>query len=348
MHQKQLRWWWVLAPLLSFILFRYFIDFNGLYGQDAHEYQRYAGALVEYYQSGPHPGRFFWPVNFPFFASLISWIGLNNNFVLQFMASGYLCVFLYFLVIALKLQFPSHFSDRIFIFSCFILLSPFLFRSGLVIMSESLAMALIMAALYYFMVSRHNTKIDAGSYFFIVASVLAIGTRYASAVLVAPLVLHWMFHKRRSLNLKNCTILLFVTLGAIAPNVLLKLDFSHGFFDHDLLARWSPKNYFRSSFLTDNGVVYHDYPNMLYYGLGVWHLKLFWWLLPLTFYLRKRWHKDQAIYVIAILAYVLFLLGIPEQNARYLILLTPFLTVFFSQPLVNFMTSHEPGCLKDR
>ena len=96
MYKKILKWWWVGIPVLSFVVFRYVFDFHGLYGQDAHEYQRYANELQQYYHGVFQPGRFFWPVNFPFFGGLISMMVVGINFAMQGLATIGLITFLDF------------------------------------------------------------------------------------------------------------------------------------------------------------------------------------------------------------------------------------------------------------
>lgn len=324
MHKKALKWWWVVVPILSFVVYRYLLDFNGLFGQDSHEYQRYAGELVDYYRGGEEPGRFFWPVNFPFIGSIISWCGLPLNLAMQGLAAGCLSVFLFCMVLLLQsLQFTGNHRNRAILFSCLILFSPFIFRSGLVVMSESATLAFLSMALYYYRKSLDQGGIQRASFLFIMSCALAGSTRYAAIVLLSPLVLYWLWYKRDSITAQNCILLMLTILISVAPNLLLKVDFSHGFFEHDLLARWSVNNYFSYSFVTDNGLVANTYPNIIYYGLGLFHPKLFCWLAPIFILAHKYWLQTNNIVLIATLIYLLFLFGIPEQNARYLIPLAP-------------------------
>ena len=347
MYKKILKWWWVGIPILSFVVFRYVFDFHGLYGQDAHEYQRYANELNQYFYGGSQPGRFFWPVNFPFLGSLISMFGVGINFAMQGLAAIGLCTFLYFLVLLLKESNGRLIdSNHAVLFSCLICYSPFVFRSGVVIMSESIALAFITAALYYFARSRRHHSIDWNSYLFLFTCSLAVGTRYALVVLIAPLVTYWLWSKRKSLSLRNSSMIFLLILVAISANLLLKLDFAHGFWNHDLLARWSLRNFFSSSFSTDNGLVIHEYVNIIYYGVGLLHLKLFWWFLPMIYFAIKLWKRENRAYLIAILCYLLFLFGIPEQNARYLVPTAPLLGVLVFPAFVELLTKLQGQALR--
>ena len=70
---------------LTLLLFavRVISGFNGLYGQDAYEYLRYTGRLTLFFQKGVNPGEFFWPVGYPFIASLLNLIINNGTIALQ-------------------------------------------------------------------------------------------------------------------------------------------------------------------------------------------------------------------------------------------------------------------------
>ena len=59
------------------------IDFNGLYGQDAHEYLRYTKHLKNSLLNFEKPDNYFWPVIYPLIGLLVSLISFSEMFGLQ-------------------------------------------------------------------------------------------------------------------------------------------------------------------------------------------------------------------------------------------------------------------------
>ena len=71
---QQFYWLSVLLFLSIALLACRLFGFNGLYGQDSHEYLRYAKAIKLYLNGGSDAGNFFWPVVYPFVGALLSFI----------------------------------------------------------------------------------------------------------------------------------------------------------------------------------------------------------------------------------------------------------------------------------
>jgi len=69
--------------VLFFVILRYILGFNGLYGQDSYDYLRFTKALSVYFKTGNDPGNFFWPVNYPVFGAVLSFIIPSKVLVLQ-------------------------------------------------------------------------------------------------------------------------------------------------------------------------------------------------------------------------------------------------------------------------
>ena len=62
----------IVFVLLFFVIVRFGLGFNGLYGQDAHEYLRFGKALYQFFLTGTNPGDYIWPVNFPLYGAIFS------------------------------------------------------------------------------------------------------------------------------------------------------------------------------------------------------------------------------------------------------------------------------------
>ena len=74
----------VLALVVLFIV--RLIGFDGLYGQDAHEYARYGKELKIFFLTGVQPKDFFWPIYFSFFGALLDLIINDISWSLQLLS----------------------------------------------------------------------------------------------------------------------------------------------------------------------------------------------------------------------------------------------------------------------
>ena len=68
----QFYWITILIGMPIFFIMYRILNFNGLYGQDAHEYYRYSLALANFLTGGPDTEPFFWPVLYPAIGAILS------------------------------------------------------------------------------------------------------------------------------------------------------------------------------------------------------------------------------------------------------------------------------------
>lgn len=308
------------------------IGFNGLYGQDAHEYLRYTQELTAWIGSGVSPGKFFWPVNYPFWGAILgSVVGslLVGLQLLSLLALGIVPVLLYLI---LRVEAPHQHDLRLKLLYClvFCAAAPFFWRSGTLIMSDAFAIGWLM--LFYY--AYWNYVKEGGWRFLLVlgiGAVAAVMTRYALALLVLLPGIHVLLiavKRRQLLALLGAGVLsLLFTL----PHLLIRLAESFDFLGHSYLQGWSWKHWFMRSFSTNDGVLSFRLPNLLY-AFGYWYHPGFFsfGILGVAF---VRWRTSlstpKRILLGSIVVYSLFIAGIPFQNQRFLLPLLPLSLVFW-------------------
>ena len=174
---------WGLIIFSILVLIRIISGFNGLYGQDSYEYLRYSRRLTEFFISGKSPGDYFWPVNFPLLGAILSLIIGNNIIALQLISMLSFVFTAFYSLRLIQLIYSSNKEDVIYYLSLFLILSPFLFRTAFLVMSDILALFLSTAAIYYIVkYQRGCVRTDFLIAIFFATS--AVMTRYAAAVVL--------------------------------------------------------------------------------------------------------------------------------------------------------------------
>jgi hypothetical protein len=313
-----------LLALAIFIVIRFGLEFNGLYGQDSHEYLRYGEALQAAFQSGQDPGDYFWPVNFPLYGAIISLVFHDVNFSMQLISLlAFVGVFIYTIKV-LQLIFLNE-GNRFLYAYCFLFLSPLVLRAAFLIMSDMLCLFFIMGAFFHFFKYRKEESL-ADFAVLTFYSLSAVMTRYPSfVVLILPgiLTIRQLLIKKELLR-----TLLAICIAALVllPHAIIKAKNSTSFIFHEFFMDWSPVNFFRSEFVTQGGgAENYQLPNAVYSFFQVLHPGYL-FIGPLLLLLLKKDHfRSIEVKVIAfsVLIYALFLSGIPYQNIRYVLLTFP-------------------------
>lgn len=311
--------------LLFFVIVRFGLGFNGLYGQDAHEYLRFGRVLYQFFLAGTNPGDYIWPVNFPLYGALLSLLLRNVNFSMQILSvSSFIGIILYTSRI-LKLIFVGDEGRRSLFLWSFLLFSPLLLRASMLIMSDVLCMFFIVGAFHHFFkFGRAGDRIDL--YLLVFYSFSAVMTRYpASIVLLTPGILTLIKLVKEK---KIIRVLFSMCIAGIVllPHILIKASHSSSFINHEFLAEWSVINFFESDFITaGGGAEKHRIPNAIYSLYNIIHPGYFFIGAPLLLFFKKKNLQSDEIKVlwISVLLYALFLSGIPYQNIRYVMLTFP-------------------------
>ena len=321
----------VAAYFVLLLVFVRAIGFNGLYGQDAHEYYRYSKALLNWLQTGQNPGDYFWPVWYPLAGALVAYVThLPVVFSLQLVSVISLCV-----VVWVALRWVQPYSLPAMVAACIgVALCPLLLRSGLVVMSDALSIAGVMLAMYCFKLFTEK-PLPRYVYGFAIFGALAVMTRYASVVILFPPAIVMAYGI--VLNRQWLSIVAGLLLVAIicTPHVLIRHNTPLAFVNHNWVTSWSVRNFFSSNFFTPDGTLHYKLPNLVFCTAGLLHPGLGVLLAPVLLFVRRRDVTSlvNGVVVAAIVLYLLFLAGIPFQNKRYFLPVIPLLFVVLAPAL---------------
>lgn len=316
-----------LIGSLLFILIRYLLGLDGLYGQDSYEYQRYTDVLNTFITHGIQPDDYFWPIYYPLIGSILKIIIPNTSFVLQLISTFSLITSLIYLKKIILFICPKNPEIVNWYLILFYLFSPMLFRMGFLCMSDMLSLLFIIISVYHYINYFDNKSIN-NLYFSILFTLLAALTRYASIVLLLPFSIYMLFilskTKRHYIHLFG---LLIISILVIIPHYYLKSQNPIAFLNHNWLQNWSLTNFFKRSFVTVDGSSYNFFPNIIYAISNAFHPRFFFLGIPFIIMLLTKKTKIKYFWIVlsSYLFYTFFLAGIPFQNNRFLILSFPVL-----------------------
>lgn len=130
---------WTTGLALVWLACRAASGFDGLYGQDPHEYLRYTSALKAWVLQGTDPGFSYWPPGYPMAAALVSLLGFSPPLATQAVSFAAWLAAFWFGSAALERLHPG--ARGSVYWGVLFSLSPFLMRSALSSMSDMLAIA---------------------------------------------------------------------------------------------------------------------------------------------------------------------------------------------------------------
>lgn len=317
-------------PMVLWVVFYFVLDFDGLYGQDAYEYLRYTNALHDFVLSGKNPGDYFWPLYYPIFGAAFSFITQNTALSLLLVSVFSLSLSAFYLHKIIQALFPETKYPILYVI-LFYILSPYVLKHGMLVMSDMLATCFVVVTLYHFIIFKQRYIIK-HFYFLTFFSVLAVMTRYATAILILPFIgLATIQFLKQKKHLVHYVLLTFTIALLLAPHFLVRHANYTGFLSHQWLQDWSLINFTKSDFTTVDGLSFNALPNIFYAFSNVFHpryvfLGLF--FIPFLF-LKKQGFKHRQTIGISIILYTLFLAGIPFQNNRFLLLSFPLIIIYF-------------------
>jgi len=329
----------LFAVLLCFIL-QFIVGFDGLYGQDAYEYLRYANAIKKYLIQGIHPGDYFWPVWYPITGAFLSFIFQDMILSLQIVSSVSLAIVIIYSSKIIRLLMPEVNTIASNTYSILLIgISPVLFKHGFIIMSDMLTLAFITMSMYYLFSASISYKIKHIILGFLLAS-LAFMTRYAAIIIIAPICLYsgWIFIYKNK-NWYFIIPAIIISTVPLIPHILIRNSQTVDFVQHNLLTSWNLANLFKSNFVTKDGTSSNSFPNILYSFLGLFHPRysLFAFVLLFLGFRKIRWNSINVILSISIVSYLFFLSGIPFQNNRFLLLVQPLLMILLFPAALQFI-----------
>ncbi len=317
-------WLFWLLPLSVWAVLYVGFSFNGLYGQDAHEYYRYSRALAGWVHGGVFPGKFFWPMMYPIYGAVIQvltgWgaVAMQAVSVLAMVGSAYL------MHGALRLMYADKARWSAVFVVFFFLGSPYLLRSGMQSMSDALTV-FFLCVLWYAFLKYPREPLFRWLLLAAFGATSAIMTRYAAGVVGILPVLFLAGKVLTGKQWGQAAAAVGVSLVVALPHVILYKQGLFDFLNHNGLATWSVVNWFHRSFITHQGISTYPLPNLVYGFFSVFHPG---YLLPglvLVFFLKKEdfQKREYLVLVASVVLYGLFMAGIPQQNMRFLLLTFP-------------------------
>lgn len=313
---------WAVAAL---ILLSTILSFNGLYGQDAHEYLRLSRVYFDRLNGMPHlpagRGEAEFAVGFPLAGALLRFLGLDAVLALQIVSWVSAGLALWLFDRSLQLLSPGARVESRWVFTAVgLALAPYFLRAGLTVMSDALGLALALAALANGLRVLETGRIGTALWAALFTG-LAVATRFSLAALLAPLAVAVGVYLLENKRWTYALLCVFAGILGFSPHFWLKTGVYQNVFGHSMLQEWSLLNFFKSSFSNVNGISDYFLPNGLYLLFPLAHPG-FCLLLPALFLLAKKTdlHRiPKKILLVCLAAYLALLGGIPHQNFRHLL-----------------------------
>ena len=324
--------------LLSVLLLIALIShFNGLYGQDAHEYLRLSRTLNNYFKSGEALPHSYFPILFPFIGLAITKIIQNDIVSLQIVSMISLVLSFFYVKKLAQLIFEERRFLNAYLV-CFLFLSPYVFRFALLSMSDMLCMFFVIACTYHTIRFSILYRLkDAGASAFFMTC--AIETRYAVVIMLLFPAFILMRSIVRKKNWRAGSLALLMAAVPVSIDLLIRqrlffFDLSTGKLLIDYASNayaWSPLNFFRNVFVNPDGNQHYDFWNIVTLTFSIIHPGFFFPGLLVLFFVSRKDLSSPAtkMLVTMIIVYGLFLSGLNYQNNRYLLQSFPFVIVLF-------------------
>lgn len=335
-----------LLALVIIIVF----DFNGLYGQDTHEYFRMSQVIADYLLGKGEMEGFYWTIMYPLLGALLQILTGESPYVLQAIS---LLSHLGSVIILLKYT-GRNYSEKSAIL--FIVIGyafcPVMLKDGFLVMSESLTVFFLCGSIYYYNRYKKTSKLNSLIYWFFFVA-FALFTRYPVFILLIPQgisvfvkIVKTGKHHYLAIGL---TIIVLISL----PEMLISVTSPEGggLFDNYFLQNWSILNLFRSSFLTADGTQVYTLLNLFFVSKLFWYPVFFSPFLLLLFWSKAKnfFRSEQLVLTSSVILYLVFAAGFPFQNIRILVLAFPFLIILGINPFVSWYkwmksAGHEVIC----
>lgn len=303
---------------LLFIIFNFFLRFNGLYGQDSHAYYQYSLKLKAMLQgSEDELGYFFWPKLYPFLGALVGLSGISVLLGMQLIS-----LFSFIGTIFYTNKLIQHYYNKNGVL--FIILAAvtqiYFIRGGLLVMSDMTAAFFCIFAFYQYSLYAKNKLFQHLILFFTVA-IFAFFTRYPTGVLlfIPALSISYIVFKKSGLLAR--LLIIIGSVGLLYLLIMVNGNFLSSL--KHLIESWTPIHIFSRSFTTPDGVSEHLVPNGMYVlGNFVHFGYLSFGVVLIPFY--KKLKSTHQVLVVSIVFYLLFLAGHETQNYRFLLIVHPF------------------------
>lgn len=305
---------WAIGLAIVWIACRAASGFDGLYGQDAHEYLRYASALRSWLSAGTHPGFSRWPPVFPMSAALLSLTGLSVATSTQMISFLSWLAAYWFGAAALERLHPGR--NAAAYWALLFGLSPFLMRIALSSMSDMLAIAwgcafLAFALRWY----EERRALDMG--WAALCFSCGAATRFSVPVVLGPIALGLAVEVLRTRDVRALVVSM---LGGIPPAALAIRASSLEMLALSNAEEWKAANMLERSFSTPSGGSQsYALPNIVASFVPLIHPGFCVAGLLLLIGLKREDTRAPATRALTLsfLVFTLFLAGLALQNDRH-------------------------------
>jgi hypothetical protein len=317
---------WALSILMVVLLAALALvtRFDGLYGQDAHEYLRQCGAifvrLAGYPAGVGTAGDAAFGGGYPFWGAVGTWLSFwSKTQVLQAISWLSVGAVVFFYVEISRWWVPGGIASSRWVGGLILLSAPYTMRCGWVVMSDALALAGVLAMLRFGIEAVERQRWVA-----VVLAGVSAGVSVSARFAMLPLVLPWcigllvMLWQQRQVS--RMAVLCASGLVGFLPHVWVKWPLLGGLGYSVLMNDWSLWHFFGRSFTTV-GTGTHAYwlPNILHLFGAFVHPQLC-FFLPVFFFLFKKtdlhWWAQRWL-LASICGYALLIGGLPVQTLRY-------------------------------
>jgi 4-amino-4-deoxy-L-arabinose transferase-like glycosyltransferase len=320
--------WAFAAALLVAAVTRILVPFDGLFGQDAFSYFRFARAIGPHLVHGAPLPDLFWPRGYPIaVAALLPLTGggpLAGQLVSALALAGAAAATL---LLTAEIDRRTGAADALapIVAGLSVAGSGIVLRSSQVVMSDGLAIGCAAAALWCF--ARHLRERRTG---WLIAAAVAVAygaiTRWQIGLLALPFGAAAVLDARARRAAPAGRAWLVAGLAGAAV-LILQLWSEHGVHDalaHEWFQRWSPLNALRRDFVTREGPAHHLLP------VGAFYLARLGWpdaLFPTVGALAlvgawRLWRERRAVELALLVGWPFadwaFISGIPFENPRFL------------------------------
>jgi hypothetical protein len=314
----------IAAALAYLLAARLGLGFDGLSGQDGHEYARYAGAIADWLSGGAHPGWHYWAIGYTLTGALLSKLSGDVVLALHIVSALALAGAAVATARIAQLLWPDTGAFPARLAAGMVLILPAAALAGVLVMSDMLATAFACAAVWAWLEMRRAARV-APFLWFVTAATAAVWTRYGCFVLLAIPACDVLRIALKSFPWRTIGLALLVTLPFLITHLTIKQADSVELFGQYVLQEWSPLNWFARDFVTADGASHFA---LIY--LASFPARLVWWplLVLLPFVRSGDYSGTECRIILAMIgAYLLFVAGIPFQNARFQLPVAPLLTV---------------------
>lgn len=325
-----------LVSLILRIFFLLYYNFDGFYGQDSYAYADYSKQFAEAISKLQIPPNFYWPIGFYVVTALFHFcffVSINQAALLVSLIAGSLLPgMIYFLCCELLSDSYETFKVKqlSFIAGLITLFCGALVKSSIVVMSDSLAMLLLISSVYWLF---KYIKRTARKYLVISMICFSYGmmTRYANGlfllVIITGLARMYIYSDGKKKIFFDSIIAFLAGAIVFAPQLYYISKFGIAYMNSPngelpWVARWSITNFFAKDFYGFEGITHYKIWNGLYYLSPVFHpmyLSLFGFSFAYGIFsaMKKKFSAIHWILLLWFFIYYVYLSGNPYQSIRY-------------------------------